>query len=239
MNFKRTIAAVAAVMCAVCTVSCGKKVEDGGDSVVLEMGTTTAAVTEEPTTTSAEGNTAAEASTEASTEASSEETSASSTTTEAETETTTTVTETETTTQAPTEAPTEAPAPASLSFSMSDLGKDAASFVAALGTPADVQTAAGCLSNGADQKIYFYSGLDLSCYVLDGKEYIYDITITGTGFATAEGISVGSTRAQAESAYGQGIESGKYVIYEGSSGTEMSIEYNGDTVASICFNQAV
>ena len=234
MNFKRTIAAVAAVMCAVCTVSCGKKVEDGGDSVVLEMGKTTAAVTEETTTTAAEGNTT----TEASTEASSEETSASATT-EAETETTTTVTETETATQAPTEAPTEAPAPASLSFSMSDLGKDAASFVAALGTPADVQTAAGCLSNGADQKIYSYSGLDLSCYVLDGKEYIYDITITGTGFATAEGISVGSTRAQAESAYGQGIESGKYVIYEGSSGTEMSIEYNGDTVASICFNQAV
>lgn len=238
MNFNRTIAAVAAVMCAVCAVSCGKKVEDGGDSVVLDMGTTTAA-TEENTTTSAEGNTAAEASTEASTEASSEETSASATTTEAETETTTTVTETETATQAPTEAPTEAPTPASLSFSMSDLGKDAASFVAALGTPFDVQTAAGCLSNGADQKIYFYDGLDLSCYVLDGTEYIYDITFTSSKYSTAEGITAGSTRAQAESVYGQGFESGNYVIYEGSNSTEMSIEYNGDTVVSVCFNQAV
>lgn len=236
MNFKRTIAAAAAVMCAVCAVSCGKKVEDGGDSVVLDMGTTTAA-TEENTTTSAEGNTAAEASTEASTEASSEETAASTTTTEAETETTTTVTET--TTQAPTEAPTEAPAPASLSFSMADLGKNAASYTSSLGTPADVQTAAGCLSNGADQKIYFYDGLDLSCYVLDGTEYIYDITFTSSKYSTAEGITAGSTRAQAESVYGQGFESGNYVIYEGSNSTEMSIEYNGDTVVSVCFNQAV
>lgn len=234
MNFRRIIAAAAAVICAAGAVSCGKKVDDGGDSVVLNMGTTTAAPTEENTTSATEGNTT----TEALTEASSEET-ASSETTEAQTETTTTVTETETTTQEPTEAVTEPLAPAQLSFSMADLGKDAASFVAALGTPLDVQTAAGCLSNGADQKIYSYSGLDLSCYILDGKEYIYDITITGTGFATAEGISVGSTRAEAEAAYGQGFESGRYVIYEGSNATEMSVEYNGDAVVSICFNQSV
>ena len=234
MNFKRIIAAAAAVICAAGAVSCGNKVDEGGDSVVLNMETTTAAPTEENTTSVTEDN----AATEASTEASSEET-ASSEATEAQTETTTTVTEAETTTQAPTEAVTEPPVTAQLSFSMSDLGKDAASFVAALGTPLDVQTAAGCLSNGADQKTYFYNGLELSCYILDGKEYIYGITITGTDFATAEGISVGSTRAEAEAAYGQGFESGRYVIYEGSNATEMSVEYNGDAVASICFNQSV
>lgn len=225
MNFKRTIAAAAALVCAASAASCGKKVEGGGDSVVLNMGTTTAASTE--------AEKAAEASTEKAAEASSE-----TTTTSAE-ETTAAVTATEAAaTEAPAtttaEAPTEAPKPQGIAFDVSTLGTDAAPYLAALGTPLDVQTASGCLSNGADQKIYTFDGLTLSCYVQGGNEYVYDITITSGKHTTSNGLTVGSPRSSFEAAYGKGEESGGYVVYNYDD-CEMSVQYSGDTAVSIEF----
>lgn len=226
MNFKRTIAAAAALICAASAVSCGKKVEEDGSSVALSMGTTTSASTEAENTTAASTEKAAETSAE--------------TTTASAEETTTAVTATEAAaTAAPPETtavvPTEAPKPQGVTFSAADLGQNAAQYISDLGTPIDVQTAQGCLSNGADQKIYTFDGVVLSCYVQNGAEYIYDITITSNKHTTGmNSLTVGSSRADIEAAYGKGEESGGYVVYGGGN-CEMSVQYSGDTVASIEF----
>lgn len=119
------------------------------------------------------------------------------------------------------EAPTEEPAaPAAVgSFDNSDLSfnggsllGDASGLVGAMGAPSSVDEAAGCLSNGADQKIYHFGGVDVSCYVQDGAEYIYDITITG-GYTTSKGIGIGSSKADVIAAYGEGADSGQYILY--------------------------
>lgn len=137
-------------------------------------------------------------------------------------------------TEPPTEAPTDPPAPQTVQFSMDNLDSDAGGIISALGDALDVQYAQGCLSNGADQKIYFYDGLTLNCYVMDGAEYIYQIEIKSSNYSTSAGITVGSSKADAESAYGAGEESGGYVIYYNGS-SELDIEYDGDTVKSIIF----
>lgn len=145
-------------------------------------------------------------------------------------------------TEAPTfENPTEAPipttapiqvAPKPVSFSYNTLLSNASSTISSLGAPNDTVYAQGCLSNGADQKIYYYNGVEISCYVLDGVEYIYDITITGGNYTTAEGIAVGSSRSAVEAVYGAGTAAGNLIFYN-SGDKELYIEYSGDTVVSI------
>ncbi len=137
-------------------------------------------------------------------------------------------------TEPPTEAPTDPPASQTVQFSMDNLNSDASEIISALGDALDVQYAQGCLSNGADQKIYFYDGLTLNCYVIDGAEYIYQIEIKNSNYSTSTGITIGSSKADAESAYGAGEESGGYVIYHNGD-SELDIEYDGDTVKSIIF----
>lgn len=134
----------------------------------------------------------------------------------------------------PADVPADPPAPQSVQFSMDNLNSDASGIISALGNALDVQSATGCLSNGADQKIYTYDGLILSCYVIDGAEYIYSIEITSGSYSTSAGITVGNSRADVEAVYGAGEESGNYVIYYDGS-KELDIEYNGDTVSSVIF----
>lgn len=145
-----------------------------------------------------------------------------------------------------TEAPTEEPAaPAAVgSFDNSDLSfnggsllGDASGLVGAMGAPSSVDEAAGCLSNGADQKIYHFGGVDVSCYVQDGAEYIYDITITG-GYTTSKGIGIGSSKADVIAAYGEGADSGQYILY-GSGDYGLYIYFSGDSVSMIDYYAAV
>lgn len=177
----------------------------------------------------------------------------------------TTETVTETVTEAVTEEVTEAPAeqvteppiideppvteppateppatepPVQVQFSMDNLSGSAADIINALGEPLDVQNAAGCLSNGADQRIYTYDGLQISCYIQDDVPYIYQIMITNSNYSTTAGITVGSSRTDVETAYGTGEESGGYVIYAGD-GKELDVQYNGDTVSSVIFYMPV
>lgn len=125
-----------------------------------------------------------------------------------------------------------------VTFDYSDLNSDPANFTSVLGTPNDVMTSPGCLANGADSKVYTYDGLTITSFVLNGGEYIYDITITGSGYSTSAGISVGSSRSDVENVYGAGQESGSYVIYQAGN-NELDFEYSGDTVKSITFYMPV
>ena len=147
---------------------------------------------------------------------------------------------TEAQTEAPTEAPTAAPQPGrtDLTFSFGDLLGNASGIVSSLGTPNDTVEATGCLSNGADQKIYKYNNAEVHCYVQGGAEYIYSIKVSGGDFSTDKGIKVGSSRADVEAAYGTGIESGGVTVYE-SGDKELDITYSGDTVAAFEFYTSV
>ena len=113
---------------------------------------------------------------------------------------------------------------------------DAKDIISNLGTPVYEGGGAACLTNGHDDKIYQYDGLEIQCYVDGDKEYIFQINITGGDYQTDKGIKVGSSRADVESAYGTGTESGNMIIYS-SGNNEMDIQYNdsGDTVISIFF----
>lgn len=137
---------------------------------------------------------------------------------------------------------TEPPAPEppvidTVKFSINDLSGNALDIVNALGEPLDVLDAAGCLSNGADQRIYTYDGLQISCYIHDDAPYIYQIMITNSNYSTSENITVGSSRSDVESAYGMG-EGSDFVIYA-DGGKELDIQYDGDTVSSIYIYMAV
>ena len=137
--------------------------------------------------------------------------------------------------QPQTEPPaTEPPVVQQVQFSIDNLDNSAVDIVTALGDAVDVQNATGCLANGADQRIYIYDGLQISCYMNGDTPYIYEIDITNSNYSTSGGITVGSMRADVESVYGTGEESGNYVIYY-SDNKELDIEYDGDNVKSIIF----
>lgn len=256
MKMRIIIAAVLAVMCTA-AVSCGT-VENLNEQSTAKIQTTTeksskpAEVTsEEAATTAAETKAAAEKTTveettavivEEPTEAENDESSL-----EDPQVPETDAPEIEAPTDPPVEeAPTEEPAaPAAVgSFDNSDLSfnggsllGDASGLVGAMGAPSSVDEAAGCLSNGADQKIYHFGGVDVSCYVQDGAEYIYDITITG-GYTTSKGIGIGSSKADVIAAYGEGADSGQYILY-GSGDYGLYIYFSGDSVSMIDYYAAV
>ncbi len=237
-NKLTALLAITAVL-TVSAVSCGEDKPDENATPDLPVLATEAETTEAATTEEAEETT--EASTEAETEAE--------TTTE---ETTETTTETEEPTEAPEEAtepeepepepepdePEPAPEPQDVSFGFGTLHSEAGGIISALGEPANVTTAPACFANGADSKIYTYDGIVIECYVLDGVEKICCVTITSNNYSTDSGITIGSSQANVEAAYGVGEAAGAYTIYY-SGDSELDVKYDGGTVTEIVFYTAV
>jgi len=120
-----------------------------------------------------------------------------------------------------------------LSFSGSSLLGDASGIISSMGAASSIDEAPSCLSNGADVKVYHYPGLDVSCYIDGGSEIVYEISISGSGYSTPKGISVGSSRNDVIAAYGED-SGGNEAIY-GSGGYGLYIYYSGDTVINIIY----
>ena len=78
---------------------------------------------------------------------------------------------------------------------------EATDIVAALGTPKSYTEETSCAFEGLD-KTYFYGSFYLSTYPMGDKDYVYSVWFADDSVSTAEGIRVGSTKAQVESAYG-------------------------------------
>lgn len=262
MNSKITALLAAAALCAVTAVSCGKD-ETSSSDVVLDINNSTTSSSE--TTTTAEKDEAA--TTTAVTTKDAKKTTTTTSGSKKPATTTTAVADNnnndepddndnqggddqsydepqqdEPQNDQPEPEPQQ---PQEGSFSNSDLNfngtallGNADGLIASLGNPNDVLEAPGCLSNGADQKIYYYSGIDVSCYVMNGSETVYDITISGAGYSTPKGISVGSSRSDVEAAYGKGDGGSSTVIY-GSADFGLYIFYNGDTVSMIDYYASV
>ena len=261
MNSKITALLAAAALCAVTTVSCGKD-ETSSSDVVLDINNSTTSSSE--TTTTAEKDEAA--TTTAVTTKDAKKTTT--TTSDSKKPATTTTAVADNDNDKPddndnqggddqsydepqqdepqnNQPDPEPQQPQEGSFSNSDLNfngtallGNADGLISSLGNPNDVVEAPGCLSNGADQKIYYYSVIDVSCYVMNGSETVYDITISGAGYSTPKGISVGSSRSDVEAVYGKGDGGSSTVIY-GSADFGLYIFYNGDTVSMIDYYASV
>lgn len=257
MNFKITALAAAAALCVVSAVSCGKDAKTSSD-VVLDINNGTTASEETSATSENEEKTTTTAVT-------TKEAKKTTATTSSNKTVTTTAVDTDNKDDEPDEndEPQEDdspsyddpqqdepqndqpdPEPQGGSYSDSDLNfngtsllSNADGLISSLGTPNDILEAPGCLSNGADQKIYQYSGVEVSCYVMNGSEVVYDIMITGSGYSTSKGITVGSSRSDVEAAYGAG-SGGSEVIY-GSASYGIMIGYSGDTVSWIAIHADV
>lgn len=153
-------------------------------------------------------------------------------------------------TDAPIQA-TEAPKPVGGTFGSDDMTfiygsaraamyTDAAGLVAALGTPSDVADAPGCLSNGADQRIYTYSGLTIYTYLQGEQSIIYEIEITSPSYSTADGLKVGMSVSDMEALYGTGYQkSGSYYTYSAGPEQELTIGVSGSSITSIDYYATV
>jgi len=140
-------------------------------------------------------------------------------------------------TDPPTEPPTEPPAE-DVKFNFDSLQSDAAPFISGLPVNFTKGTGAGCVTGNYDVVSYRCPEITIDCYVDGGIEYIFSVTINSNVCSTAEGITVGSSRAEVEAAYGVGEGGPESVLYKNGS-KELWIDYSGDSVASIQFYIAV
>lgn len=78
---------------------------------------------------------------------------------------------------------------------------EATDIVAALGEPKSYTEETSCAFEGLD-KTYFYGSFYLSTYPMGEKDFVYSVWFADDTVSTAEGIRIGNTQAQVESAYG-------------------------------------
>ena len=95
---------------------------------------------------------------------------------------------------------------------------EATDIVAALGDPKSYTEETSCAFEGLD-KTYFYGSFYLSTYPMGDKDYVYSVWFADDSVSTAEGIRIGSTKAQVESAYGAAAFNGSnaFVMTKGDS----------------------
>ena len=115
------------------------------------------------------------------------------------------------------------------------LNAPAESVVAALGEPASYSESTSCAFDGLD-KSYGYGSFYLETYPLNGKDYVYGWYFVDDLVANAEGISIGSSLADVQAAYGnEGYSGGNvYQIKQGIG--VLTIILENDLVASIQYN---
>ncbi len=109
---------------------------------------------------------------------------------------------------------------------------EAAPILDALGEPKGYTEEASCAFDGLD-KTYFYGSFYLSTYPMDGKDYIYSLWFTDNSVATAEGISIGSVRAEVERAYGAEAFNGSNAYQMTRGESKLTIVLTDGAVSSI------
>lgn len=105
-------------------------------------------------------------------------------------------------------------------------------IVDALGDPQSYTEEASCAFDGLD-KTYYYGSFYMTTYPMNGKDYVYRLWFADDGVSTPEGISIGSTQAEVEQAYGSDAFDGAkaYIITKGE--TRMTILVSDGVVTSV------
>ncbi len=105
---------------------------------------------------------------------------------------------------------------------------DAEKTLADLGTPSDKDIEFW----GETMPVYkFDSGVSLSTYVKDGKEYAYCMDIRKEGINTARNIGVGSTKEEMIAAYGEPFEDKEEYERDGNKGKINWYEFDSYSVS--------
>ncbi|MCL2254261.1 MAG: hypothetical protein FWC09_07430 [Lachnospiraceae bacterium] len=109
---------------------------------------------------------------------------------------------------------------------------DFAPVLSSLGEPRSYFEAESCAFEGLD-KIYTYSGFEVNTYPQPNGDFIAAIILKDDTVKTAEGITIGSSRREMESAYGAGSvnDSGQIVYHK--DGMKLCFILSGDDVISI------
>lgn len=246
----RFVIFAAALMLSASAASCGHEENNESsapDLPILAVEATEAETTEEATeeTTSAETEVTTEEATEATTEKATKKTDKTQTTKAAENNDKNND-DNSSSEPEPDPEPTPDPVPDEpqqepshdIKFGFDKLDSYAGDVISALGDPIDVTSAPACFANGADSKIYTYENIVIECYVLGGEEKICVITITGGDYSTYEGIRVGSSQSDVESAYGSGETAGEYVIYYDGD-KELDVKYDNGSVCELMYYLSV
>ena len=82
------------------------------------------------------------------------------------------------------------------------LHSDAGRLLAVLGKPDSQSEAVSCAYVGMDRQFRYKAGIEIDTYPIKDKDMIDSIVLTSEDFATTKGISIGSSRAEVEAAYG-------------------------------------
>ena len=107
-----------------------------------------------------------------------------------------------------------------------------APLLAIIGEPDTYFEAASCAFDGLD-KIYTYGGIELTTYPDGDKDYISSIRLLDNTASTPEGITIGSTTAEAVAAYGDGYtDSGDLYTWENDNAI-LSILFENDMAISV------
>ena len=237
MKLKLTALSLASLLCMAAAVSCGGDDVSSTDSVSINIEATTSDTTTTAESSDTETTTSDAKSTETTTE---NETTTEKADENSDTEETTAAENSEeTTTAAPqqTEAPTDAPAPEQpqaaeeIVLSANDLFTDTNAMLAKLGNYESTSVAPACTQSGSDITTYVYKDIEIQSYNDGSGDRICGIKIKGGNYKTAEGIKIGSSKADAEAAYG--TDNTGYAMI--SNDKDLYITYSGDSVSVIEF----
>lgn len=116
-----------------------------------------------------------------------------------------------------------------------EMGVLADDTLAALGEPKTYTESASCAFEGLD-KTYGYGGYYITTYPNGDKDYIYSAWFEDDSVATAEGIYIGSSKADVETAYGD-FDSDSATFKKGN--TELVIILEDDAVVEIQYQAIV
>ena len=109
---------------------------------------------------------------------------------------------------------------------------EATDIVAALGTPKSYTEETSCAFEGLD-KTYYYGSFYLSTYPMGDKDFVYSVWFADDSVATAEGIRIGSTQSQVESAYGTANYNGSNAFIMTKGESKLTIILTDGEVSSV------
>lgn len=114
----------------------------------------------------------------------------------------------------------------------------AAPILEALGEPVSYTEEASCAFSGLD-KTYYYGGFYLQTYPLGDADYIFSAWLVDDSSTTPEGIYIGATQAEVETAYGSdGFNGSNAYIMPGTTSTLTVILTDG-VVSSIQYDAVI
>ena len=114
----------------------------------------------------------------------------------------------------------------------------AASILEALGEPVSYTEEASCAFSGLD-KTYYYGGFYLQTYPMGDEDFVFSLWLVDDSSTTPEGIYIGATQAEVESAYGaEGFNGSNAYILKGTTST-LTIILEDGKVSSIQYDAVI